>query len=159
MESTIKKIYADANGLVMFVCQDCGKVQKEQAQAYKGIRGPVKIQCKCGNAYDVEIEFRRSCRKETRLDGIYSTASTPGNWVKMIVKDLSMQGCKFETPKANLLNPDEEIKIEFRLNNSKNSLIRKRAIVRYVSNNYVGCEFKESVAALDPDLGFYLRTL
>lgn len=158
MESTSKKIYADANGLVMFVCQDCGKAQKEQAQAYKGTRGPVKIQCKCGNAYEVEIEFRKSCRKETRLDGVYST-STSSNWGKMIVRDLSMQGCKIETLNASLLHRDEEIKIEFRLNNSKNSLIKKRAIVRYVSNIYVGCEFKESGASFDPDLGFYLRTL
>ena len=159
MEDTIKRIYVDANGVVACICPDCGKVQREKAEAYKGTRGPVKIQCKCGNIYDVEIEFRKLYRKEIRLDGIYATESNPNNWAKMIVKDITMQGCKFETLKANLLNPDEEIKIEFKLNNAKNSLIRKRVLVRYVFENYVGCEFKELPGAVDPDLGFYLMNL
>ena len=77
----------------------------------------------------------------------------------MIVKNLSMQGCKFETLTANLLNPDEEIKIEFYLNNAKNSLTTKKAVVRYVNKRHVGCEFKALPGALDPDLGYYLMKL
>lgn len=159
MENTIKKVYVGANGLATFICLNCGEVQKEQAQVYMGTKGPVKIQCKCGNDFDVEIEFRGLYRKGTGLDGIYLNVSNPNNWGKMIVKNLSMQGCKFETLTANLLNPEEEIKIEFYLNNAKNSLIRKRAIVRYVNKRYIGCEFKELPGALNPDLGYYLMKL
>lgn len=163
MESTTMKAYADENGLVTFVCQDCARVQKEQAQAYKGVKMPVRIQCKCGNVYEVEIEFRKFYRKETNLEGIYSTAQKSSdwgrNWGNIIVIDLTMQGCKFETLKANLLNPYEEIEIEFYLKNDKNSLIKKRALVRYISQNYVGCEFIELPGSQDPDLGFYLMKL
>lgn len=159
MENTIKKVYVDANGLVTFICLDCGEVQKRQAQEYMGAKAPVKVQCKCGNSYDVEIEFRGLYRKEIGLDGIYLNVSNPNNWGKMIVKNLSMQGCKFETLTANLLNPDEEIKIEFYLNNTKNSQIRKRAIIRYVNKRHVGCEFEAFPGALDPDLGYYLMKL
>ncbi|MEN6374450.1 MAG: PilZ domain-containing protein [Smithella sp.] len=159
MESNIKKIYVDANGLVTLICPNCDLVQKEQAQVYMGTKGPVKIQCKCGNIYDVEIEFRGLFRKEIGLDGIYLTVSNPKNWGKMIVKNLSIQGCKFETLTANLLNPDEEINIEFYLNNAKNSLIKKSAVVRYVNKKYIGCEFKKLPGAFDPDLGFYLMKL
>lgn len=159
MESNRRKVYADANGFVMFACPNCGKVQKEQAQTYKGFKGPIKIPCKCGNSYEAEIEFRKSFRKETHLDGIYITASNPGNWIKIIVRDLSMHGCKFETLNANPLKPDEEINIEFRLKNAKNSIIRKKAIIRYVNKNFAGCKFKEQAGDFDPDLGFYLRSL
>lgn len=159
MENTIKKVYVDENGLVTLMCPHCGQVQREQAQTYMGIKGPVKIQCNCENIYDIEIEFRSSYRKGTGLDGIYLAASNPNNWGKMIVKNLSMQGCKFETLTANLLNPDEEIKIEFYLNNAKNSLTTKKAVVRYVNKRHVGCEFKALPGALDPDLGYYLMKL
>ncbi|MEN6624483.1 MAG: PilZ domain-containing protein [Smithella sp.] len=159
MESNRRKVYTDANGYVIFSCPNCGKMQKEQAQKYKNHKGPIKIQCKCGDFYEVEIEFRKLFRKETRLDGVFTASSKPGNWEKIIVKDLSMKGCKFETLKAIFLNPDEEIKIEFRLNNTKNSLIRKKAIIRHVDKNYAGCEFQDQTGDLDPDLGFYLRSL
>lgn len=157
MVSTVKKVYVDADGLVLFVCPNCGEVQKEQAQVYKNTKGgPINIQCKCGNTYEVEIEFRKLFRKEAKLDGIYSTESNSDNWQKIIVKNISIQGCGFETLKPNLLKPDEEIKIEFKLNNAKKSLIRRRAIVRSICKNYIGCEFIE-LPALDADLGFYLR--
>jgi hypothetical protein len=67
-----------------------------------------------------------------------------------------MQGCGFDTLRPTLLKFDEEIKIEFKLNNAKKSLIRRRAVVRSIYKNYIGCEFIE-IPVLDPDLGFYLR--
>jgi len=156
MGNTVKKVYVDANGLVLFVCPNCGEVQKEQAQVYKDTKGPISIQCKCGNSYEVEVEFRKLFRKEAKLDGVYSTESNSGNWQRMIVENISMLGCGFETLKPNTLKRDEEIKIEFKLNNAKKSLIRRRAIVRSIYKNHIGCEFIGS-PALDPDLGFYLR--
>lgn len=160
MGSTVKKVYVNANGLVLFICPNCGDVQKAEAQEYKNAKGrPINIQCKCGNTYEVEVEFRKLFRKEAKLGGMYSTESNSGNWQKMIIKNISMQGCGFEILKPNLLKPDEEIRIEFKLNDAKKSLIRKRAIVRSICKNYIGCEFKELPGALDPDLGFYLRQL
>ena len=67
-----------------------------------------------------------------------------------------MQGCGFDTLRPTLLKFDEEIKIEFKLNNAKKSVIARRVIVRSICKNYIGCEFIK-IPALDPDLGFYLR--
>jgi hypothetical protein len=152
-----RKIYADVNGTVIFVCQNCGDLQKEKAAIYKNVKGPITIQCKCGNTYDVQIEFRNSYRKEENLEGRYSTLSNPDKWAKMVVKNISLEGCGFETMASNLLQPDEEIKVEFKLNDIKTSQIKKRAVVRSVQGCYVGCQFKELPGTFDPDLGFYLR--
>lgn len=158
MESTVMKVYVDAEGAVLHSCPNCNKMRQEQAKLYQGVRPPVKIQCNCGNVYDIEVEFRKFYRKGTTLDGIYVNASNSSIWGKMTLKNISLQGCGFETQKKNLLKPDEEIKIEFHLNNAQNSLIKKRAVVRSVDNNYVGCQFKEIPGSLDPELGFYLRS-
>lgn len=159
MENSITKVYIDAKGAVFFVCPNCSKVKQEQAQAYQNTQGPFHIQCKCGHVYDVEIEFRGSIRKRAGLDGIYISAASPDNWGKMIVKNISVQGCGFETMKANQLHPDDEIKMEFSLDDAKNTLIRKRAFVRSVYKKYVGCKFVEPSGGFDPELGFYLKKL
>ena len=158
MENTIKKFYADVNGLVLIVCPKCSEVQNRQTQVYKDkdTKWPVKIHCTCGNTYNVIVEKRKFCRKETRFDGTYSTASTPDNWWKMIVKNISVQGCGFDTPNQTLLNADEEIRIEFKLDDDKNSLIRERAIIHFRYKNYVSCKFIEQPGVFDTELESYM---
>lgn len=158
MENTTKKVYADENGLVLFVCPKCSDVQNGHAQVYKenGPKWPVKIHCKCGNTYNVIVERRKFPRKETKFDGIYSTASNPDNREKIIVKNISMQGCGFETLNPTLLNADEEIKIEFKLDDDKKSLIRERAIIHFRYKNYVSCKFIEQPGIVDLELESYM---
>lgn len=157
MVNAIKKIFVNTNGTVVFVCQKCGAVKRERAQAYHDARGPVTIECPCGNTYDVSIEFRKHYRKETKLDGAYAAASNPGKWERILVKNVSLEGCGFESFLPNLLDPDEEISVEFELDDARQSVIRKRAVVCSVYKKYVGCKFIEPDGFIDPDLGFYLR--
>jgi hypothetical protein len=56
-----------------------------------------------------------------------------------------------------MLHPGEEIKIEFKLNDVKNTIIKRKAVVRVVNGRYIGCKFKELPGTFDPDLGYYLR--
>ncbi|MEW6188142.1 MAG: PilZ domain-containing protein [Thermodesulfobacteriota bacterium] len=153
----VKKVFADDKGMVVFHCSRCGKSQKEQAEPFRQVKGPIRIECDCGNAYEVKIEFRASFRKGTDLEGLFSSVSLPGTWMKMRVKDLSFDGCGFETLGANPLRPGDTIRIEFALDNAKKSKIKKAALVRSVKGQTVGCQFDESPGAFDPDLGFYLR--
>ncbi|MBN1663397.1 MAG: PilZ domain-containing protein [Deltaproteobacteria bacterium] len=157
IENSVKKIYADLNGTATFVCPHCGNVRKEQAALYKDVKGPIAIECNCGQTYSVQVEFRKFYRKETRLEGIYATASSPSDWIKVTVKNVSLEGCGFETVGKDMLQKGVEIKLEFKLDDAKRSLIRKRALVLSVFGRYVGCKFKELPGAFDPDLGFYLR--
>jgi len=159
MTGTVTKVFVDAKGFVLFACPKCNKVKKEQADPYKGAGGPVKIVCQCGQVYDVGIEFRRMIRKMARIDGMYFHASNSGIWGKMVVKNISLHGCGFETIKANPFQPDDEMRIEFHLDNAKQTLIKKKALVRSVDKKYVGCQFIEKGGDFDPELGFYLRKL
>ena len=153
----VKKVFADNKGLVVFHCSHCGKSQKEPAKPYRQVKGAIRIECDCGNAYEVKIEFRTSFRKETILEGLFSSVSLPGIWMKMRVKDLSFDGCSFEILGTNPLRPGDEIRIEVTLDNVKKTKIKKLAVVRSVREGIIGCQFKEPPGAFDPDLGFYLR--
>lgn len=159
MENAVTKKYVDLHGVVVFLCPKCGAVKRENAQVYQEARGPIKIECSCGHTYEVKIEFRKHYRKETKLDGAYITPDAPDRWERLIVKNLSMEGCGFESIRPNLLDPDQEIIIEFELDDAKQSLIRKTAVVCSVYKKYVGCKFKQLPGYIDTDLGFYLRNL
>jgi len=156
-ETDIKKLYVDPTGMVTFICPKCGESRKESAEQYKDQTGTIKVECKCSNVYEVQLEFRKSFRKETFLDGLYYRASHSGDWGKMVVRDLSLGGCRFETSKAHLLDLGEEIKLEFVLDDPRRSNIRKKAVVSVVEGRLVGCKFSDPPGSIDSELGFYLR--
>jgi hypothetical protein len=75
----------------------------------------------------------------------------------MIIRDLSLGGCRFETMKAHLLDRGEEIKLEFVLDDARHSTIRKKAVVFDIDERSVGCKFSDPPGSIDTELGFYLR--
>jgi hypothetical protein len=156
-ETAIKKLYVDQNGMVTFICPKCGESRREFVEQYKDQTRSIKIECKCTNVCEVQLEFRQSFRKETSLDGIYFRTSHPGDWRQMIVKDLSFWGCKFETMKACTLVPGEEIRVQFVLDNPRRFTIKKKAVVLDVKGCDVGCKFSVLPDIIDSELGFYLR--
>ncbi|MEN6320637.1 MAG: PilZ domain-containing protein [Syntrophaceae bacterium] len=153
----MKKLYVAADGTVTFICPKCGSMVKEPAQKYKDHKGSLKVECSCSHSYEVQLEFRKFYRKETNIAGLYMRSSHAGDWGKMVVKNLSMGGCGFETWKKSTLVQGEEIKLEFKLDNTRGSIIKKKAVVCEVDGQYVGCKFAEPPGAYDPDLGFYLK--
>jgi hypothetical protein len=153
----IKKLYVAADGTVTFICLKCGAARKESVQQYKDHKDPIKINCPCSNICEVQLEFRKHYRKETHIGGMYLRSSNGGHWGHMIIKNLSMVGCGFETWKTPTLLPGEEIKLEFVLDDHRRSMIKKKAIVHKVRGHYVGCQFSELPGAYNADLGFYLK--
>ncbi|MGZ3636001.1 MAG: PilZ domain-containing protein [Syntrophales bacterium] len=156
-ETVIKKSYVDKNGMVTFICPKCSKPRRESVEHYKDKTGSIKIKCECTNVYETLLDFRQSFRKEVSLDGTYFRTSHPGDWRKMIVRDLSFWGCKFERMKACSLVPGEEIRVEFVLDNPRSFTIKKKAVVFYVKGCHVGCKFSIAEGIIDSELGFYLR--
>ena len=49
----------------------------------------------------------------------------------------------------------QKIQIEFVLDDSKHTTLKKTAVVKSVNDNRIGCEFHKE-QAFDKDLGFYL---
>jgi hypothetical protein len=156
-DTSIKKIYMHPDGTVTFICPKCNSARRESAEQYKYHKGSLRIECTCTNIYEVQLEFRKFYRKETRLDGLYFRSSHPDDWGKMVVRNLSVEGCGFETMKKNNLVAGEEIKVEFTLDDHRNSMIRQKAVVLVSEGNFVGCRFSRPPNLVDPDLAFYLR--
>ena len=157
IETAIEILYVGKDGMVTFICKKCGESRREAAAKYRDQTGSIKIECNCSNICNVRLEFRQSFRKETSLGGVYFRTSQPDDCREMIVRDLSLGGCGFETLEACTLIPGEEIGVEFVLDARSRVTLKKNAVVLYVRGYRVGCKFSVPPDSIDSELGFYLR--
>jgi len=155
--NNVKKLYVDDDGMVTFLCPKCGDSRKHAVERYRDVTGLVKMGCICGHTSEVKLEFRKHFRKETALEGLYFREVPHEHWAKMIVRNLSIVGCRFEMIKKAPLTVGEDIRVQFTLDNQRHSIIKKKAIVSEVEGASVGCKFMEPPGYIDSELGFYLR--
>jgi len=154
---SVKIIFVDDKGMVYLLCPFCGVGGKRPVEQFMYIHKPVTISCSCGNTYDVQIDARKTYRKETSLEGLYAKLASPSDFESMTVVNLTFSGCGLLTPKEPALNVGDWIKLVFKLDDAKRTEIKRKAVVRKVIGNYIGCQFT-ATAVYDPDIGFYLRT-
>ncbi|MGZ3580481.1 MAG: hypothetical protein ACXWMH_06490 [Syntrophales bacterium] len=157
--NSIKKLYVDEAGMVTFLCPKCGASRKQTVVKHGDHRCSARMSCVCGYDSEVNLEFRKIFRKDTKLEGTYYRTTPEGHWGKMIVRNLSTLGCRFEMIKKGPLAAGEEIKVQFTLDNPRKSIIKKKAIISDVVGSLVGCRFSELPGYIDSELGFYLRNL
>jgi hypothetical protein len=147
-------VLPDNTGVVE--CPHCGVVKTVKvAEKHKNRRTPpVRGRCTCGFTFQVFFEVRKTYRKETNLWGYYTNLSTGEDQGRIQVIDLSIAGIGFTTAEAHGLAKGDEVKVKFRLDDKKRSVVEKDVVVNMVKDKRVGCRFKES-DEYDNVLGFY----
>ena len=149
------KFCVECGKKIELICPKCGLAKIANVAKFKSRKDPLKIRCKCASTFSVTFEFRRAHRKETNLKGYYCGLPACKNWHSMTVRNISQTGIGFSTVISHDLTKGSEVKVKFKLDDAKQSEIKKDVIVRVVKDNYLGCEFKDT-AAFDKALGFYL---
>ena len=116
---------------------------------------PVRAECECGKSFPVLFDSRGYYRKEVRLSGEYK--DTFGRKDVMTVTTLSFTGAGLEaghsTPSITM---GDTIRLSFLLNDSNNTWIKTKAIVRRVDGNRIGVVFVGLNDHQQKCLGFYL---
>src|SRR5712691_9241546 len=132
----IKKIYAKDSDRGTLVCEKCGNIKTINLSEFKNIGKLLKVKCRCGYVFSASIEFRKFYRKSTNLVGEYIRIS----------RDIS-KGLEIGV-----------MAVRFILDDDKCSEINKSAVVRQVSNNFVGAEFLDfdGFNEMNRTLGCYL---
>lgn len=75
---------------------------------------------------------------------------------KVLVVNLSIDGACFEVGGLHKLCIGQRGHISFTLDDRKATRLKREFIIRMVSSNAIGCEFKKT-NAFEKELGFYLR--
>ncbi len=153
----LRKVYVNADGSAVFTCPHCGKSKTVSVEKFKDQKGPLRVRCPCQETYSVTLEFRLQYRKPTELNGMYTVDGSAMQGGRMVVKNISMGGVGFIPKGRHRLNIGDKIEVKFTLDDGKNSVILKRAFVRVVEGDYIGCQFDLQPGTYDAALGFYLR--
>jgi len=156
LSSGLGKTFVSENGFAPITCPNCGLTKQVPVANYCGTKNVIKVRCKCQKTFSTELEFRQHYRKPTDLTGRYDIITDAGGG-RAIIKDLSKNGVGFMVSGIHNVRVGHKILIDFTLDNQKQTPLRKRAVVRSVNNNRIGCEFKKDLA-FEKDLGFYLRS-
>lgn len=94
------------------------------------------------------MDFRQHYRKETNLDGIYSNLSKEKEKGEMQVINLSMNGIGFTVQGSDIFSVGDQLKLNFSLDDDKQSEIEVAVIVRHTTDNNIGCEFTSKIENL-----------
>ena len=73
----------------------------------------------------------------------------------IVIKNISLGGIGLSTFKKHRTQKDDMLQLVFALNDSNNTPIEAKAVVKSVTDNYIGCEFG-ATENFKTSLGFYL---
>jgi hypothetical protein len=158
----IKKIYVNDNEKGTLICEKCGKTRVANLSDFKNIGKPLKAKCTCGHFFFVSIEIRKFYRKSTCLSGEYIRVSNNAaqglEKGAITVEDLSRTGLGFRTKTPHNIRVADILRVRFTLDNTKYSEVNKSAIVKRVTDYFVGAEFVDfdTFNETNRTLGFYL---
>ena len=158
-EGQKSKTYVRPDNTAVITCPHCGFQKSVPVESYKGSKSRLKIKCGCKNVFTVNLEFRKRVRKRTSLKGTYVNHSQKNKRGSITVKNISVDGLEFSSMDVQTFEVDDELTVEFTLDDDQRSEITKEVIVRDVRKTSVGCEFERSGEfAFDGPLGFYIMS-
>jgi len=153
---SIEKVFVNAEGEVTVVCANCNTPKVFNVLHLRDRPHYLKVKCHCGNVFIVELDFRQTYRKGTKLSGNFTMLPPSLERGVCVVIDLSLTGLRFQTIGAQKLQIGQRGYIDFDLDNKKKTHIRKEVIIRKIEGNEYGCQFVEN-QGFEKELGFYMR--
>jgi hypothetical protein len=166
-EQQTQKSFVKSGDETTIICPQCNSAKIIAVRQFRQRLHMLKVKCRCGQVFKVQLEFRRHYRKATELQGIYSRKTTelqgyyesmpPAvNSGKVKVINLSVNGACFEFRGSHDVKIGQKGILAFTLDNRKTTQLTKEVHIRSINGNRIGCEFVED-RAFDKELGFYLR--
>jgi len=157
------KVFVNSDNTATLRCPQCQKTRVVDVSKYMRPDAPTKLKakCACGHSYAVYLEKRKYFRKQTNLEGVYhysvsngivSSAEAQGG---LTVLNISKTGMRLKLNSMPRFQVGDLINVEFRLDDSKKSLISRNVYVRNMKGLFIGVEYA-SQPSLDSALGFYL---
>ena len=158
-DAHLHKIYVRPDNTAVLTCPKCGHQRTINIDSFKEHKSTLKVKCGCQNVFTVNLEFRKRVRKRTHLRGTYVNHSQNESSGNLVVTNISVSGLEFTSIDVANFKIDDELTIEFTLDDEHRSQIKKEAVVRGIRPKTVGCEFPGSGEyTFDGPLGFYIRS-
>jgi hypothetical protein len=175
----MKKLYLEDNNVVTVSCPQCKKTREIDATPFLKKEGLVKLtfrfkcnSCDFGHSRDCSgckegdcsnghtniftLERRKFYRKKVNLSG--SIIGEDDKRFSIRVLDLSRTGLRMKVLTPNTFHVDQNVQVEFFLDDAKETQILKQIVIRKTDNKVVDGEFlaTDRYDHNDKVIGFYL---
>jgi len=139
-------------------CPECSRSKTLQLSEYKLSKrfNRVKCTCNCGHTYIAVLEKRSGRERTTSLAGTFSTTGKEQRTGRMVIIRLNSDGLTMRTNMDEKLLPEMTLKVEFVLDDPKQSVVTKDVRVEAKKGRYLTAKFlnKEHFDNLGPYLFF-----
>ncbi len=150
------KSFVEPDEGTVIVCPTCRAAKTISVKQFRNRSHLIKVKCKCGISFKVQLEFRKHYRKHTDLQSTYDlNAPAVGGGIAHLI-NLSLSGARFEVRGIHNLKIGQRGTLAFTLDNRKQTALFKNITIKSVQGNRIGCEFADDTA-FEKELGFYLR--
>lgn len=149
------KSIVEQNSQTRIVCPFCATAKTLSVEKFRHRQHKLKVKCKCGHTFNIQLEFRRHHRKSTELKGAYGVTESSVRGRNITILNLSRSGASFQMPAGHVMEVGQKGILVFTLDDRKKTALKKQVIIRSVKGNIIGCEFIED-RAFQKELGFYL---
>jgi len=158
-DSKVAKTYVRPDNTAVLTCTHCGIQKVVMADLFTGRKHKLKVKCSCQKVFIVNLEFRNRVRKKVNLRGTYINHSQKDSSGFLIIQDVSVTGLSFTSLDLKNFKVDDELRVEFTLDDEHRTEISKDIIVTDVRKKSVGCEYDSSEeVAFGSPLGYYIMS-
>ena len=151
----METIYAEDTNYVTITCPKCGLAKNRNVTEFKNTPKRLKAKCKCGEVFRIFLEFRRYYRKIVRISGDYFIQDKDEKG-EVLIKNISIDGIKFETLKPHNIFKDDLVELNFVLDNPNKTELQTLIKILWVIDLNVSGEFIDE-SSLKQDLFLYLK--
>ena len=120
-----KKIYVRPDNTIVLTCPHCGQQREVLVSFFKDKR---KLRVRCCYTFRIIVEFRKRIRKKIQLNGTYINHSQEDREDNLTIQDLSVSGLSFICFNSQLFKVEDELTLEFILDDEYQTVIRKRPL-------------------------------
>ena len=152
----MKIIYAGGTNQVRIICPKCGSEKNIDVSNFKDTHKRIKAKCKCGEVFQLTLEFRKYYRKNVQLAGEYFAMGKDEKG-EILIEDISMTGIRFSTLKPHNFSKDDLVELKFTLDNPMRTEIHTSVKIKWIIDRNVSGQFFDP-KSLEKDLGIYLQT-
>lgn len=151
-------VFVNDENMALIHCPHCNSIKQVPVSKFKGEKHTLKVKCACGDVFQVDLNFRKNIRKKMDLSGTFHKASEHKSLaVECRIKNLSFRGIGIELFQEGNISKGDKVVVSFTLDDTKNTLVKRKMQVHHVVGNYIGGEFIEVEGDnLDKQIGFYL---
>jgi len=150
----MEKVYVDHTNRVKIICPKCGLEKNKIVSKFKDTHKRLKAKCKCGEVFQLALDFRKYYRKNAQLTGKYFVKGK-NETREIIIEDISKTGIKFATLEPHYFSKGDLVELKITLDTQMRMEVRTSVKIIWIIDRNVGAQFINP-KLLEKDLGLYL---